>query len=57
MLADYIEQYKEAMANEDKKTMREIEKDLAKLGMDRMTLRLLVEQKGTNNGNNSQNNL
>lgn len=43
MLADYIEQYREAMANGDKKTMREIERELAKLGMDRMTLRMLVE--------------
>lgn len=45
MLQDYIDQYREAVETGDNKEMTRIEKDLAKLGMDRHTLNvLLVEQ-------------
>ena len=42
MLGDYIDAYIEAKENGDKKEMTRIEKDLAKLGMDRMTLKVVV---------------
>ena len=44
MLSDYIEMYKEAMKKNDEKEMKRIEKDLASLGMDRITLRLLAKE-------------
>lgn len=44
MLGDYIKMYKEAMAKGDEKEMKRIEKDLAQLGMDRMTLRMLAKE-------------
>lgn len=44
MLGEYIEQYKKAMEEGDKKEMERIEKDLAKLGMDKMTLMLLAKE-------------
>ena len=44
MLQEYIEAYKKAMKNKDEKEMKRIEKDLAQLGMDRMTLMLLVKE-------------
>ena len=56
MLQEYIEAYKKAMKNKDEKDMynwvqglsekemKRIEKDRAQLGMDRMTLMLLVKE-------------
>ena len=44
MLNEYIENYKKAMAEGNKKEMERIEKDLAKLGMDKMTLMVLVRE-------------
>ena len=45
MLSEYIEAYKKAMAEKNEKEMARIEKDLAKLGMDRMTLRVLAKER------------
>lgn len=42
MLNDYIQSYIAAKKEGDKKKMEQIERDLAKLGMDRMTLRAVV---------------
>ena len=44
MLNDYIVDYIKAEQDGDKKKMDKLEKELAKLGMDRMTLRLLVDE-------------
>ena len=44
MLSDYIEAYKEALKNKDKKQQEKIERDLAKLGMDRFTLQILAKE-------------
>lgn len=44
MLSKYIENYKKAMEEGNKKEMERIEKDLAKLGMDKMTLMLLIQE-------------
>jgi len=44
MLNDYIQAYKKAMKEKDTKEMERIEKDLKKLGMDRLTLRLLTKE-------------
>ncbi len=44
MLGDYIEMYKKAMEENNEKEMKRIEKDLAQLGMDRMTLRMLAKE-------------
>ncbi len=43
MLTDYIEKYKKAAAAGDKKTMNRIERELASLGMDALTLKMLVK--------------
>ena len=43
MLTDYIEMYKKAIAENDKKTMRRIERELATLGMDVCTLKMLAK--------------
>ena len=43
MLSDYIEAYKEAMKNKDKKEMEKIEKELAILGMDKNTLMTIIK--------------
>lgn len=45
MLEDYIRQYEEALKKGDEKTKRRIEKELASLGMDLMTLRILVRER------------
>ena len=42
MLQIYIEQYKEAIARSDTKTANRIERELASLGMDTATLKILV---------------
>lgn len=44
MLDEYIKAYKEAMQTGDEKEMKRIERDLASLGMDRMTLRMLAKE-------------
>ena len=44
MLSEYIEAYKEALKNKDEKQQERIERDLAKLGMDRFTLQILVKE-------------
>ena len=44
MLGEYIEMYKKAMKENNEKEMKRIEKDLTKLGMDRMTLRILAKE-------------
>ena len=41
MLTDYIEKYRKAVAEDDKKAMRRIERELASLGMDARTLKIL----------------
>ena len=38
MLSDYIDAYIKAKQNDDKKTMERIEKELAIIGMDKVTL-------------------
>ena len=43
MLTNYIELYKKAIAENDKKTMRRIERELAALGMDVCTLKMLAK--------------
>lgn len=43
MLTDYIEKYKKAVAEDDKKTIRRIERELATLGMDAGTLKMLAK--------------
>lgn len=45
MLDEYIVSYIEAWYKEDKKEMEKIEKDLEKLGMDRMTLRTVAKER------------
>ena len=42
MLTDYIELYKKAVEENDKKTIRRIERELAALGMDVCTLKMLA---------------
>lgn len=44
MLNDYITEYIKAKKANDTKTMTRIEKDLAKLGMDKLTLDVLVTE-------------
>lgn len=44
MLSEYIHAYIAARKNGDKKEMERIEKDLEKLGMDRATLLMVVEE-------------
>lgn len=44
MLNDYITDYIKAKRDNDTKSMKQIEKDLAKLGMDKATLLVLVEE-------------
>lgn len=44
MLNDYIQAYKQAIKEKNTKEMERIEKDLQKLGMDRLTLRLLTKE-------------
>ncbi len=45
MLEDYIRQYEEAVAAEDKATVKRIERELGSLGMDRATLLVLVKDR------------
>lgn len=42
MLSDYIDAYEAAIRRGDKKAAEKIEKDLARLGMDKATLMLIV---------------
>ena len=44
MLGEYIELYKKAKEEGNEKEMKRIEKDLAKLGMDRYTLTIIVNE-------------
>ena len=44
MLSDYINAYVEAIKANDEKSKVRIEKDLAKLGMDRYTLSMLAKE-------------
>ena len=44
MLGDYIQQYKQAMKDGNKKEMARIERDLAKMGMDKFTLKILAAE-------------
>ena len=44
MLNDYIKQYIDAVQKYDTDNMRRIEKELASLGMDKMTLMLLAQE-------------
>lgn len=44
MLGDYIEEYKKALQNNDKKEQVRIEKALQSLGMDKYTLMVLVKE-------------
>lgn len=43
MLTEYIEQYKKAIVDGDKKTISRIERELSSLGIDAHTLRTLVK--------------
>ena len=43
MLTDYIELYKKAVEENDKKTIRRIERELSTLGMDICTLKILAK--------------
>lgn len=42
MLQIYLDQYKDALAKGDEKVARRIERELASLGMDATTLKILV---------------
>lgn len=44
MLSDYIEQYAAAQKSGDKREMSRIERDLRRLGMDVMTLKVLARE-------------
>ncbi len=44
MLGDYVKEYAEAWQKHDVKKMEKIEKDLATVGMDRMTLRIAAKE-------------
>ena len=44
MLNDYIQAYKKAIKERNAKEMERIERDLKKLGMDVLTLRLLTKE-------------
>lgn len=48
MLSEYIQSYIDAKAKGDKAKMEQIEKDLKKLGMDRMTLLTVVAEEEKN---------
>ena len=45
MLEEYIINYEKAIAEKDWKTVSRIERELASLGMDKMTLSILVEER------------
>ena len=44
MLADYIEAYKKALKEKDKKKQEQIEKDCRTFGMDKITLMMLAKE-------------
>lgn len=44
MLTDYIKQYIDAVQEYDTENMRYIERELASLGMDKITLMLLAQE-------------
>lgn len=44
MLGEYIKMYVQAIQNHDEKAKVKIEKDMAKLGMDRYTLSMLAKE-------------
>ena len=44
MLSDYIEAYKEALKNKNIKEQQRIEKEVRKLGMDKITLLFLAKE-------------
>lgn len=44
MLSDYIQSYIEAKGKADKPKMKQIERDLGRLGMDKLTLLTLVKE-------------
>lgn len=48
MLSEYIKSYIDAKAKGDKAKMEQIEKDLEKLGMDKMTLLTVVTEEEKN---------
>lgn len=51
MLNDFIQSYIAAKEDGDRKKMEQIERDLAKLGMDSMTLRSVVAEVEKNSVN------
>ena len=48
MLSDYINDYIDAIIAKDEKKMRKIEKELARIGMDRYTLVTLAKEEYLN---------
>lgn len=50
MINDYLIEYEEAMEKGDSKRMRQIERDLASVGMDKMTILVLIDERRKNNG-------
>ncbi len=44
MLGDYVREYADAWKKHDIKKMEKIEKELASLGMDRMSLRIAAKE-------------
>ena len=46
MLEDYIVAYEKALKEHDAKAQKKIERDLAKLGMDKITLMTIVKERG-----------
>ena len=48
MIEEYISQYEEALKNKDMKAQHKIERDLSKVGMDRMTLMTIVTERRGN---------
>ena len=47
MLSDYIDEYAAAKKNGDEKKMKQIERDLASLGMDKHTLLTILKEMET----------
>lgn len=48
MLEDYISEYEAALEEKDWKAVSRIERELASLGMDKMTLSVLVAERKNN---------
>ena len=54
MIEEYIRHYEEAIRKKDRKTQQKIERDLARVGMDRMTLLTIVMERNGVHGSKVQ---